>query len=87
MTTRYNTDYPLESLPDSWQRHVVRLRAESARHRRERTEARAALVSVIAERDAARDALADAQVQIASLMMDLADLRQGIVPEAAPADV
>lgn len=66
MTTRYTDDIPLETLPESWQRHIEKLRRECSQARIRRNEARnalanaaAALVSVITERDAARAELAE----------------------------
>ncbi|BBY70112.1 hypothetical protein MPRI_22990 [Mycobacterium paraintracellulare] len=59
MTTRYTDDIPLETLPESWQRHIQKLRRECSQARIRRNEARDALVSVITERDAARAELAE----------------------------
>lgn len=59
MTTRYTADIPLETLPESWVRHVKKMRDEAASYRRQRNEARAALVSIIVERDAARAEVAE----------------------------
>lgn len=61
MTTRYTADYPLESLPESWQKHILRLRAESARHRR--------------ERNARQRDLEAADVRILELEAELAELK------------
>lgn len=40
MNIKPGKDMPLESLPDSWQRHILRLRQESSRHRAQRNAAR-----------------------------------------------
>lgn len=59
MSMKYTTDTPREALPESWQRHIEKLRRECSHTRVQRNEARAALVSVVAERDAARAELAE----------------------------
>lgn len=58
MSMRYTTDIPIETLPKSWQKHILLLRRESMRVRIERNQARGALAVAIAERDAAKE-LAD----------------------------
>ena len=64
-------DWPIEA-----QRAVQRLRSECAFHRIEKNAARR-------ERDAVVGDLIEARQRIASLMLDNADLKAGIIPQGA----
>jgi hypothetical protein len=62
--TSYTGYIPLEALPDSWQKHITRLRREASKHRLERNQARAELAALKARQpdtaDPVRSAVADA---------------------------
>jgi len=64
-----------DQVPSDVYEYIVQLRKEAAKYRAQRREA-------VAERDALATELRESQLQVASLMLDVADLREGIDPRS-----